>query len=157
MKAKTIIKYVICAILSAAAGVGGTVVCLHHDDELEVGTVGMATYFAEAISTPDTIDNYRVQDLIAPNTGWDSHSKKAEAWGHAIYKAFNTDSAIPNDGILIAEESLPEGGVDIYSRVTGEPIMTVMMTPVDGKGWLVDWNATVRANTTPLPPLPSHR
>ncbi|ERS36094.1 hypothetical protein HMPREF1275_01060 [Propionibacterium sp. KPL1844] len=157
MHVKTVATYVVCGILSAAAGVGGTVLYQYRDDELHVNCAGMATYFAEAISTPDTIDNYRVQDLIAPNTGWDSHSKKAEAWGHAIYKAFNTDSAIPNDGILITEESLPEGGVDIYSRVTGEPIMTVMMTPVDGKGWLVDWNATVRANTTPLPPLPSYR
>ena len=157
MKAKTISTYVVCGILSAAAGVGGTVVCLHHDDELGVGDVGMATYFAEAISTPDTIDNYRVQDLIAPNTGWDSHSKKAEAWGHAIYKAFNTDSAGLNEGILISDGPLPTGSADIYSRATAKPIMTVIMTPIDGKGWLVDWNATVRANTTPLPPLPSHR
>ncbi len=27
-----------------------------------------------AISTPDAIDNYRVQDLVAPNTSRDSHS-----------------------------------------------------------------------------------
>ena len=102
-------------MLSAAVGIGGTLLVQHRDDELQVSTVGMATYFAEA-------------------------------WGHAIFKAYNDDKAGLNEGILPTRSS----------RSTGEPIMTVVMVPVNGK-LLVDWNATVRANNSPLPPLPSHR
>ena len=152
MRTKTTIKYAVCVILSAAAGIGGTFLVQHRDDELQVSTVGMATYFTEAISTPDTIDSYRVQGLVAPDTDWDSHSKKAEAWGHAIFKAYNDDKTGLNEGILISDGPLPTRS----SRSTGEPIMTVVMVPVNGK-LLVDWNATVRANNSPLPPLPSHR
>ena len=99
-------------MLSAAVGIGGTLLVQHRDDELQVSTVGMATYFAEA-------------------------------WGHAIFKAYNDDKTGLNEGILISDGP-------------GEPIMTVVMVPVNGK-LLVDWNATVRANNSPLPPLPSHR
>ncbi|MSS46242.1 hypothetical protein FYJ43_09455 [Cutibacterium sp. WCA-380-WT-3A] len=143
-------------MLAAAAGIGGTLLVQHHDDELQPNDVAIAAYFAEAISTPDTIDNNRIQGLIAPNTGWDDHSKKAEQWGQAIFKAYHDDKAGPNEGILISAGPLPTRSADIYSRSTAEPIMTVIMTPVDEK-WLVDWNATVRANSTPPPPLPSHR
>ena len=117
-------------MLSAAVGIGGTLLVQHRDDELQVSTVGMATYFTEAISTPDTIDSYRVQGLVAPDTDWDSHSKKAEAWGHAIFKAYNDDKAGLNEGILISDGPLPTRSADIYSRSTGEPIMTVVMVPV---------------------------
>lgn len=130
MRTKTTIKYAVCVILSAAAGIGGTFLVQHRDDELQVSTVGMATYFTEAISTPDTIDSYRVQGLVAPDTDWDSHSKKAEAWGHAIFKAYNDDKAGLNEGILISDGPLPTRSADIYSRSTGEPIMTVVMVPV---------------------------
>ncbi|MDU4680334.1 MAG: hypothetical protein E6Y21_07430, partial [Cutibacterium avidum] len=82
--------------------------------------------------------------------------KKAKEWGQAIFKAYHDDKAAPNEGILISDGPLPTRSADIYARSTAEPIMTVIMTPVDGK-WLVDWNATVRANDTPPPPLPSHR
>jgi len=139
-------------MLSAAVGIGGTLLVQHRDDELQVSTVGMATYFTEAISTPATIDSYRVQGLVAPATDWDSHSKKAAAGGHAIFKAYNDDKAGLNEGILISDGPLPTRS----SRSTGEPIMTVVMVPVNGK-LLVDWNATVQANNSPLPPLPSHR
>ncbi|MDO4412247.1 hypothetical protein [Cutibacterium sp.] len=143
-------------MVAAAAGIGATLLLQHHDDELQPSEVTIAAYFAQAISTPDTIDNDRVQDLVAPNTGWDNHSKKAEEWGRAIFKAYHDDKAETNEGILLSEGPLPTGSVDIYSRSTAEPILSVIMTPVDGK-WLVDWNATVRANNTPLPALPSHR
>ena len=108
-------------MLSAAVGIGVTLLVQHRDDELQVSTVGMATYFAEA-------------------------------WGHAIFKAYNDDKTGLNEGILISDGPLPTRS----SRSTGEPIMTVVMVPVNGK-LLVDWNATVRANNSPLPPLPSHR
>lgn len=84
-------------MLSAAAGIGGTLLVQHRDDELQVSTVGMATYFAEA-------------------------------WGHAIFKAYNDDKAGLNEGILISDGPLPTRS----SRSTGEPIMTVVMVPVNG-------------------------
>lgn len=59
-------------MLSAAVGIGGTLLVQHRDDELQVSTVGMATYFAEA-------------------------------WGHAIFKAYNDDKTGLNEGILISE------------------------------------------------------
>lgn len=99
-------------MLSAAVGIGGTLLVQHRDDELQVSTVGMATYFAEA-------------------------------WGHAIFKAYNDDKTGLNEGILISDGPLPTRS----SRSTGEPIMTVVMVPVNGK-LLVDWNATVRANNS---------
>lgn len=95
MRTKTTIKYAVCVILSAAAGIGGTFLVQHRDDELQVSTVGMATYFAEA-------------------------------WGHAIFKAYNDDKAGLNEGILISDGPLPTRS----SRSTGEPIMTVVMVPV---------------------------
>ena len=156
MNIKAVLPYLVCAIVAAAAGIGGTLLVQHHDDELQPSDVAIAAYFAEAISTPDAIDNGRVQDLVAPNTGWDGHSKKAKEWGQAIFKAYHDDKAAPNEGILISDGPLPTRSADIYARSTAEPIMTVIMTPVDGK-WLVDWHATVRANDTPPPPLPSHR
>ena len=156
MNIKAVLPYLVCAIVAAAAGIGGTLLVQHHDDELQPSDVAIAAYFAEAISTPDAIDNGRVQDLVAPNTGWDGHSKKAKEWGQAIFKAYHDDKAAPNEGILISDGPLPTRSADIYARSTAEPIMTVIMTPVDGK-WLVDWNARVRANDTPPPPLPSHR
>ena len=99
MRTKTTIKYAVCVILSAAAGIGGTFLVQHRDDELQVSTVGMATYFAQA-------------------------------WGHAIFKAYNDDKAGLNEGILISDGPLPTRSADIYSRSTGEPIMTVVMVPV---------------------------
>ena len=86
-------------MLSAAVGIGGTLLVQHRDDELQVSTVGMATYFAQA-------------------------------WGHAIFKAYNDDKAGLNEGILISDGPLPTRSADIYSRSTGEPIMTVVMVPV---------------------------
>ena len=70
MNIKAVLTYLICAIVSAAAGIGGTLLVQHHDDELQPSDVAIAAYFAEAISTPDAIDNGRVQNLVAPNTGW---------------------------------------------------------------------------------------
>lgn len=81
-------------MLSAAVGIGGTLLVQHRDDELQVSTVGMATYFAEA-------------------------------WGHAIFKAYNDDKAGLNEGILISDGPLPTRS----SRSTGEPIMTVVHGP----------------------------
>jgi|GEM_PF-2332372 len=92
MNIKDVLTYLICAIVAAAAGIGGTLLVQHHDDELQPSDVAIAAYFAEAISTPDTIDNDRVQDLVAPNTGWDGHSRKAEEWGQAIFKAYHDDT-----------------------------------------------------------------
>ncbi|EFS74126.1 hypothetical protein HMPREF9622_01549 [Cutibacterium modestum HL037PA3] len=46
MNIKSAVKYALRAILSAAAGIGGTLLVQHRDDELQVSTVGMATYFA---------------------------------------------------------------------------------------------------------------
>lgn len=79
MNIKAVLTYLICAIVAAAAGIGGTLLVQHHDDELQPSDVAIAAYFAEAISTPDTIDNDRVQDLLAPNTGWDGHPRKPKS------------------------------------------------------------------------------
>ncbi|REB73666.1 hypothetical protein E5345_02020 [Propionibacterium sp. NM47_B9-13] len=73
-----------------------------------------------------------------------------------MFKAFHTDSARLNKGTLISEGPLPTRTTDIDSRARAEPIVTVAMTPVNGK-WLVDCNTTVHANNSPPPPLPSHR
>ena len=118
-------------------------------EEIFFSTTDAKGVIEKANSVFVDISRYSWDDLIGAPHNIIRHPMMPGAAFLAMWTTIKTGL---NEGILISDGPLPTRS----SRSTGEPIMTVVMVPVNGK-LLVDWNATVRANNSPLPPLPSHR
>lgn len=156
---------VLCAlIVGCGAGALGSAVADRYREEQspDSNPAGTAVGFAHDLASPATQTRAGVdvdERWIAPGTGWDPTSRQAVEFANTLWRSSVADdhgNYYDNGGFLAAVDWGPNpvtNTVGLYSRVSGKPIMTVVTVLVDGRGFMVDWHATVEANKSPLDPL----